>query len=48
MEEGNKGLRLNVVDTFFKKNHSLHKINEDTEQLDVRYAVYIRLPKDDW
>lgn len=42
-EEGNKDLQLNVVDTFKKKQktHSLQKINEDTEQLDVRYTVYI-------
>lgn len=40
VEERNKNLQLNLVETFFK-NHSLQKINEDTEQLDVHYTVYI-------
>lgn len=44
--EGNKDLQIKVVDTFKKnkkKKHYLQKINEDTEQLDVRYTVYISM-----
>lgn len=43
VEEGNKDLQLNVVDALKKKkkNHRLQKINENTEQLDVRYTVFI-------
>lgn len=41
-EEGNKDLQLNVVDALKeKKNHSLQKINEDAEQLDVRHIVFM-------
>lgn len=37
----NKGAQQNAVDKQKKKKkHSLQKINEDTEQLDIWYTVY--------
>lgn len=43
VEEGNKDLQLNVVDTYFFLNSSMEKINEDSEQLDTHYTLYIRM-----
>lgn len=37
----NKDGQQNAVDERKKKNRSLQKINEDTEQLDIWYTVYI-------